>query len=215
LYERYTDFDPQTILVLLEDRTVWQSSNEGYTWQHLKHDEQIVVFYIHPHTNDRAYLITNSAKFYYTTDTGKNWHSMNAPAVPNIFGISVLNFHSEKSDNLIWTGADGCDNGLSGNCHAVAHYSRNNGRTWSKIETYVRNCQWARDQDLKVDPTQIICESYPNKKGLQLKYPTSSNAPELISGMNYYSKQKKIFNGVIGYAKFSEYLVVAEVSDSF
>lgn len=166
---------------------------------------------MHHYSNDRAYLITDQKKFYYTTDTGKSWHTMTTPTVPNIFGVPALNFHPQKSDNLIWTGSEGCTNGQSGNCHAEAHYSRDNGRNWTPVDTYVRNCQWARDSDLKVDPSQIICESYKEKKGLQPRYPTAMNAPELISGMDYYRKKNKVFDAVIGYAKFSEYLVVAEV----
>lgn len=197
--------------MLLSDGTAWQSSNEGYTWQHLAHDEKVVAFYMHRFSPDRAYLITDKKKFYFTTDTGKSWYHLETPVVPNIFGVPVLSFNPKDSDTLIYTGSEGCENGFSGNCHAVAYYTRKNGRDWKQVEKYVRNCQWARDHDLKVDPTEIVCESYKTKKGVQPRAPNALNAPELITGMNYYSKKKKVFDSVIGYAKFSEYLVVAEV----
>lgn len=78
------------------------------------------------------------------------------------------------------------------------------------MESYVRNCAWARDSELKIDSTQILCESYKNKKGSQ-KFFQNDNPLELISGTNYFQRKTKLFDHVVGFAKFSEYLVVAEV----
>jgi photosystem II stability/assembly factor-like uncharacterized protein len=61
-----------TVLVRLLDSSVWQSSNEGYTWNHLFPEETFLAFYHHFFTPDRAYLITPSGKFFYTTDTGRH-----------------------------------------------------------------------------------------------------------------------------------------------
>lgn len=99
--------------------------------------------------------------------------------------------------------------GIGENCHAEAHFSRDNGRNWKSVEKYVRNCAWARDAELKIDSTQILCESYKDKKGNQRLF--QGNPLELISGTNYFQKKTKLFDQVVGFAKFSEYLVVAEV----
>lgn len=102
---------------------------------------------------------------------------------------------------------------MGATCHAKAHFSRDNGRKWSDVESYVRNCAWARDADLKVDATQIICESYKDKKGSQRFF--RDNQLQLVSGMNYFKGTKRtLFEQVVGFAKFSEYLIVAEVSRS-
>jgi len=79
-------------------------------------------------------------------------------------------------------------------------------------EKYVRNCAWARDAELKIDATQILCESYKNKQGNQRFF--QDNPLQLVSGTNYFQKQTKLFDQVVGFAKFSEYLIVAEVSYS-
>lgn len=193
----------------LSDHSVWQSRNEGYTWNQIHAGEQFLAFYHHNYASDRAYLLTAGAKFYYTTDTGESWHPLEGPTPPNTFGSQVLNFHP-TSDNLLWVGNRDCD-GLGAQCHAEAHFSRDNGRNWQLVEKYVRNCAWARDSDLKIDPTQIICESYKDKKGSQRFF--NNNPLELVSGANYFQRQKtKLFNQVVGFAKFSEYLLVAEVS---
>jgi hypothetical protein len=167
------------------------------------------VFYHHNYASDRAYLVTNSQKFYYTTDTGKTWNKLDAPLGPNTFGAQVLSFHPQ-TDVLLWVGNKDCV-GSGENCHAEAHFSRDNGRTWKFVEAYVRNCAWTRDFSLKVDATQILCESYKTKEGSQRLF-QGDNPLELVSGTNFFEKKMKLFDNVVGFAKFSEYLIVAEVS---
>jgi hypothetical protein len=129
---------------------------------------------------------------------------------PNNLGIQILDFHPTKPDWLIFTGSEGCDSTVSQNCKAVAYYSTDHGRRWKKIEEYVRTCAWARDARLKIDEREIICESYKNKKGSQNG--GDYNPIELIAGSNWYSKKIKLFDSVVGFASFSEYLLVAQVS---
>ena len=50
----------QTMLVRLADHTIWQSSNEGYTWTQPLPGVRFLAFYHHSYTADRAYLITNT-----------------------------------------------------------------------------------------------------------------------------------------------------------
>lgn len=169
--------------------------------------EKFLAFYHHSYTHDRAYLITDSVKFYYTTDAGRQWGWLDAPLVPNTFGAQVLHFQPQ-SEYLIWTGNEGCT-GDAQNCHAEAYYSRDNGRRWHLVETYVRNCAWARDSELKIDFTQILCESYRDKKGSQRFF--QDNPMELVGGTDFFQKKTKLFDQVVGFAKFSEFLVVAEV----
>lgn len=176
----------------------------------LDSEEPFLAFYHHKYASDRAYAITPKKKLLYTTNTGRSWHSTEVPTVPNSFGLAVLHFHPE-SDYLIWTGDEGCSE-RGDDCRAVAHYSRDNGRTWTLLDTYVRNCAWARDATLYTNPTEIICESYRDKTGNQKSF-QMENPLELIEGTDYYSKKKKLFNHVVGFAKFSEFLIVAEVRE--
>ena len=195
----------------MADHTVWQSANEGYTWTQLIPEEKFVAFYHHKYSYDRAYLITEGQTFYYTTDTGKTWNKLEAPLPPNTFRLQILHFHPLKSDYLIWTGSRDCHSPFADTCRAETFYTLNNGRKWYDIDTYVRNCAWARDAELRVDPNQIICESYKVKQGSQ-KYFGMDNPLELIGGTDFYSQKTKLFDHVVGFAKFSEYFIVAEVS---
>lgn len=168
------------------------------------------MFYLHSYSHDRAYLLTTTKMFFYTTDTGRSWNNLQGPAPPNTFGASILHFHPTSSDSLIWVGNENCENNGE-NCHATAYYSLKNGRDWDVVETYVRNCAWARDEELKIDRTQIICESYRDKRGNQRNFLVLSNPLQFVMGTGYFSKKTILFDRVVGFAKFSEFLIVAEV----
>lgn len=74
----------------------------------------------------------------------------------------------------------------------------------------MRNCAFTKDRNLNADPTEILCESYAEKKGSQI---VMDGVPmQLVVGGDYFSKKKKMFDQVVGFAKFSEFLVVASVS---
>lgn len=207
---QYSYFKKSTvILVRLADHTIWQSSNEGYHWIQLHPEEKFVAFYHHTFSHDRAYLITDSNRFWYTTDIGKTWHKLDAPLPPNIFGLQILHFHPLKTEYLIWSGSKDCE-GYGEKCHVEAYYTQNNGRTWNFIEKYVRNCAWARDAELHADSSQILCESYKDKDGNQRVF-QMRNPLELVGGTNFFEKRSKLFDHIVGFAKFSEYLIVAEV----
>ncbi|KAJ6558840.1 vacuolar protein sorting/targeting protein 10 [Mycena vulgaris] len=198
-----------TILVRLMDQSMWQSSNEGYTWNQLFPREHFLAFYHHKYASQRAYLITKTDRFYTTTDSGRTWNPLSAPVPPNTFRAQILRFHPD-SDKLIWTGNKDCDTPLSPNCHAEAHYSRDNGRMWTFVENYVINCAWMKDIRLVGDPTAIVCESYQNKTGSQ-RFFQADNPLALIEGSQYFTRKTKLFNQVVGFAKFSEYWLVAEL----
>lgn len=100
--------------------------------------------------------------------------------------------------------------GAGERCRAQAAYTRDHGRTWRVIDDYVVNCAWARDEELRVDMTQILCESYLNKQGSQQSF-GKENPLQFVSGNDYYGKKKKLFDHIVGFTKFSEYLIVAEV----
>ncbi|KAJ7281966.1 vacuolar protein sorting/targeting protein 10 [Mycena rebaudengoi] len=197
-----------TVLVLLEDHTIWQSSNEGYTWIQKYPEEHFMGFYHHKYSSGRAYLLTNTEKFYTTTDSGRTWNQQTAPTPPNSFRAQALRFHTD-SDKIIWIGNKDCHGGQQ-NCHAEAQYSRDNGRNWALVEKYVVNCAWAKDAKIDADPTEILCESYGDKRGDQRLF-QGENPLSLVEGSSYFSKKTKLFEEVVGFAKFSEFLIVAQL----
>jgi hypothetical protein len=164
---------------------------------------------MHLYADDRAYLITNKNKLYYTTDTAQQWLPLDLPVSPNQFGLGLLSFHPLQSDWLIYTGQDSCGDDKT-NCRAEAYYTLNHGRSWTLVEKYVKTCTWARTANLRIDQHLILCESYRDKRGNQLGF--ANNPLEFIEGSDYFKNKRKMFDNVVGFAKFSEYLLVAEVS---
>ena len=202
----------QTILVRLHDQTVWQSSNEGYHWQEAVPGKKFLAFYHHKYSNDRAFLISATNEYYYTTNTGGNWYVAHAENGPNAFGAQVMQFHPTQTDYLIWVGNKDCTaSGGGSKCRAEAHYTTDNGRRWYPIDDFVRNCAFARDSQLDADPKEIVCEAYRDKNAPQPKRPGGSNPLGLVVGSNFYARKQTIFESVVGFAKFSEFFVVAEV----
>ncbi|KAF9236101.1 hypothetical protein BU15DRAFT_64291 [Melanogaster broomeanus] len=175
----------KTIPVRLSHNTNWQSNNKGFTWDQKFPGERFLAFYMHTRTNQLTYFITDSKKFFYTTTGGLRPFCGSSPALTISPELETLDVQ--------------------------ALFSRDNGRSWNFIEDYVVNCDWARDNELLVDRTQIICESYQNKQGSQSTF-GRDNALQLISGRDYFDKTTKLFEHVVGFTKFSEFLIVAEVS---
>jgi hypothetical protein len=68
------------------------------------------------------------------------------------------------------------------------------------------------DKQIDADPTEIVCESHKTKEGSQ-RYFGGNNPLELVAGRNYFEKatRRRLFENVVGFTKFSEFLVVAEV----
>jgi hypothetical protein len=59
--------------------------------------------------------------------------------------------------------------------------------------------------------TQVkFSASYKEKSGNQ-RFFSGSNMLELVVGSKHYQNKKKMFDAAVGFTKFSEYLIVAEV----
>lgn len=201
----------QTLLVQLWDGTIWQSSNEGYTWKQLFPEEKLATFYLHTYSDDRAYLFTGRERYYYTTDGGRSWNPQEAPLPPNRQSVPLLAFHPLHSDYLIWSGEADCDGPAQENCRVESWYSLDHGRRWNLVERYVKQCAFLRDSGFKVDEKAILCETYRNKHGHQRTF-GPDNPLELVVGGNYYADKVKLFDQIVGFATFSEYLLVAEIT---
>lgn len=164
---------------------------------------------MHPYFKSRAYLIGSGKTIWWTSDAGANWKSLDTPTDANGLGIDLLDFHPRRDNWLIFTGSYDCTASLSENCRAVAFSSRDDGRTWQEIASYVRVCSWGRDASFKIDERVIFCESYREKSGSQRAF--DGNPLELVYGADLYTKKRTVFNSIIGFATFAEYMVVARV----
>ncbi|EPQ27080.1 uncharacterized protein PFL1_05364 [Pseudozyma flocculosa PF-1] len=215
--------ESSSVVVQLTDGSAWHSLNDGYSWKQLvapsdagDPDTKVLTMALHAHDKSRGYLITAGQKVWSTINKGVSWDWFSAPLPANGLGIPVLDFHPDRSDWLIWTGSRNCvvatDGG--GGCQAVAYVTVDNGRHFTRLDNYVRICSFVRDARLKVDARTIFCESYKDKSGDQKSF-TSANHLQLVSGPNFYRNKKEVlFENIIGWATFEQYLVVAQYDDA-
>ncbi|POW07093.1 hypothetical protein PSHT_10089 [Puccinia striiformis] len=202
--------DSHTVLVFTSENQVWQSKNQGYSWDEPVKNVKFISMQIHPYSRDRAYLIAPDQTIYYSTDKGSSWNHLRTPLEANLLGIPLIDFHPTRPDWLIWTGSEGCVEAKGEHCKAIAYYSKDNGRYWNKIDDYVRICSWARDKKFKADERLIFCQAYQHKRGSQKSM--SDNPLQLIQGRNFFDEKKKLFDSIVGFATFEEFMVVAQIA---
>lgn len=207
----------QSILVQLWDRTVWQSKDEGYTWGEAIPGERILSIWIHPYDNKRVHLLTDTDFNYFTTDGGHSWGKVSPPLQQLSYGSGRLSFHPTHPEYLIWTGDADCHvyNEGEQNCHVESYVSFDNGQTWRLIETYVWQCVFTETFTFEPDDDGILCSSYQNKTGHQHRsYP--GDPLELVIGQDWYENKRTLFDHIIGFEVFGDYLMVAALaSDTY
>lgn len=203
--------DSHTVLAFTSENQIWQSVNQGFSWNEAVKNVKFISMQMHPYSRDRAYLISPNQEIYYTTDKGASWNMLRTPNEPNLLGIPLLDFHPTRADWLIWTGSEGCLSGSTESCKAVSFYTKDNGRYWNRIDEYVRVCSWGRDKKFRLDERTIFCESYLHKKGSQKSM--SSNPLRLVLGKNFYGDKTTLFDSIVGFATFEEYMVVAQINE--
>ncbi|KAG0798808.1 hypothetical protein G6F22_003854 [Rhizopus arrhizus] len=201
--------DTDRVIVRTMDGKVWRSDNDGYSWRELFEGHRIISMYQNPHFDQRTYFITEGTTHFTTTDKGANYVEMKVPVGPllNLQG-TIMNFHNDDPDYLIYVGEKNCQGGFGSSCHSEAYYSHDNGRTWTSLGTYVRNCIWGREGSIKdTHRNSIFCEQYREQSGNQMALFGSSL--QFISSQDYFHNKKVVLENIVGVTVFGKYMVVA------
>ncbi|KAF7331372.1 Sortilin [Mycena kentingensis (nom. inval.)] len=187
----------RTFVVRRADETVWLfGQNIGRRpaesrWKQLSPNDRFVSFLRHPYSSSRLYILTSTQRFWATTDSGYTFNPYEAPSPPNSFGVQPIHFHPD-TDKLIWIGDRGCqdsDDGDEARCHTEASYTRDNGRHWTFMEDYVRNCRWGVVMHADSPRDEVWCESYLDKAGSQRYYTTAGVPLSLVIGRQYFTRK--------------------------
>ncbi|KAJ7048255.1 hypothetical protein C8F01DRAFT_1193657, partial [Mycena amicta] len=217
-HESFTDSvaEIQTVLIRLADHSIWQYTRwqprvDGVGWIQRFKGEHFLDIQLHPYSSYRACLLTNGRRIYSTTDHGRTWNPYYTPTRPNSFGVPPLHFHT-KTDEILWIGDRDCGDPhaweeaeIPSYCHAEVQYTWDNGRKWSFIQNYVRNCDWGLST-----PTEIWCESYRDKTGMQRLF-QDDNPLALIRGEGYFLERQELVNSEIaGFTNIGPYSLVAK-----
>ncbi|KAI8640138.1 hypothetical protein BD408DRAFT_445362 [Parasitella parasitica] len=205
-YVYFTDTDH--VIVRTLDGKVWLSDNDGYSWKELFPGHKVISIYQNPHFDQRAFFITEGRTHFVTSDKASGFNEIKTPIAPlDFLPGTVMSFHNDDPDYVLYMGERNCD-ALASNCHSEAFYSRDHGRSWASLGTYMRSCIWGREGS--IDATHrnsIFCEQYREQSGNQLAL--FGNPVQFVSSQNYFHDKKILFEDIVGVTVFGKYMVVA------
>ena len=186
--------DDETIVFRTNEKEVFITRDAGKTWDQILKGEKIMAIYPHQYFNDYCYFITDGKKVFYTVNRGDTFGEFTAPSKPtNNRHLSVLGFHPDYKDWLIWTGA--VDD------HEVAFFSEDRGATWEHRLRYVNKCEFIKEEGRGGEEKLVYCEQFKDEKldaPLQLKWSD-----------NWFADDHSVFGDIVDFATMSEFIVVA------
>jgi len=208
--------DSETLMYLNKYYELFISRNEGLDWEPVQSGEKFSSIVKSPiHKEFALFTTINSRTGYYTVDKGKNFYSFELPSNPNPLKIPVFSINSENSGWWLFVGADDCKFSSffsEGDCHSVLYLTKNYGKSWDQIETYVRHCDWAKsDKFNKPTSKGIFCQVYNNKKG-SMAEPMGDNKLILKYSEDFFKHSKDLVEHAIAFAIFDQYMMVAQVT---
>ncbi|KAF9423316.1 vacuolar protein sorting/targeting protein PEP1, partial [Podila epigama] len=203
-------FPDSDTVVLWFENGVYVSQNEGKDWEKVEVEGTIVSLERHPYDRSTAIITTAGRKHYLTQDKGVSWDIIEVPVLPALsFRFDFWSFHPTVPEWFLYMGEKDCVSEGFGRCHVEAHYTTKSGKSWSLLADWVKSCSWAQDAKFKrVDFKGIYCEQYGDKsvsQKHQLNKPT-----RFVYSDNFMASFKVLFEQIVGYAIYSEYLVLAE-----
>ncbi|KAF9411469.1 vacuolar protein sorting/targeting protein PEP1, partial [Entomortierella beljakovae] len=214
-YDRDTYFYfPNSDVCMIKLGThVYISANDGKNWNQVEVNGVVTGLHQNTYSDNVAIIGTSGDRHYLTQDRGVNWDEIKLPlpSAARTFAnrLSPWSFHPFEPEWIIHLAEAECDLDNSRHCHVEAFYTKDAGKTWVPLAQWVKSCKWAQEKGFKiVDYEGIYCEQFDDHSVSQK---TLMGTPvQLIYTQNYMSTQETLFDTIIGYATYSEYLVVAE-----
>ncbi|KAF9130105.1 vacuolar protein sorting/targeting protein PEP1 [Mortierella sp. GBA39] len=203
--------DSDVVMIKLESR-VYISYDEGKLWDEVKVDGIITGLQRHPYDKATAIIGTSGQTHFITRDRGQNWDPIKPPLdSATTLQLNPWSYHPTEPEWLIYVGETGCNFDRDEHCHGEAFYSNDAGHTWLPLAAWVRSCSWAQDTDFKiVDPFGIYCEQYDDRAGSQRILMNTNTPVKFIYTPDFMHSSKVLFDAIVGYAVYSNYLIVAE-----
>lgn len=191
---------------------VYISNDEGKVWEEVKIVGTITSLQRHPYDKATAIIGTSGRTHYITRDRGQNWDPIEPPLnLASTLQLNPWSFHPTEAEWLIYVGETGCNFDRDEHCHGEAFYSNDAGNSWSPLATWVRSCSWAQDTDFKVvSPFGIYCEQYEDRSRSQRTLMNTNTPVKFIYTPDMMRSSKVLFDAIVGYAVYSNYLIVAE-----
>ena len=168
-----------------------------------------------PTPTEQLFLVTGDNRLLYSSDMGVTFRYVSIPDGGRATFLSdVLDFHPEEKDWLIWVGGS-----PSGDRHAVAYVSTDNGDSWKEFDRYVEKCVFAEDiQFTRVEKDSIYCTAYQIKSGDQKGFEHAAATPggNIMKLFKYdklgQASKMVLEERVIQFYVFEKFMAVAKVS---
>ncbi|KAI1311572.1 vacuolar protein sorting/targeting protein PEP1 [Mortierella claussenii] len=206
-------FPKSDVVVLKLETHVYISQNDGKDWEEYEVDGIVTGVQRNPYDDVRAVIGTSGHKQYLTQDRGLNWDVMELPlaSAATSFGANPWSFHPTEPEWMIYLGETGCSYEREDHCHVEAFYTKDSGMNWRPLATWVRSCAWARDTNFKqVNVEGIYCEQYEDRSGSQKTLMSHNTPVKFVYTDNYMRTSQTLFESIVGYAIYSDYLIAAE-----
>jgi len=200
-------------MLKIEDE-VFLSDNDGKDWNDITSeiDGAITGLQRHPYSKERAVIGTSGLMQYLTQDRGVSWDALELPsqsAATNL-QLNPWYFHPTQPEWMIFIGEAGCSYEHDASCHSIAYYSKDSGKNWRQLAEWVRSCSWARDPKFtQVNEEGIYCEQYADRSGSQRN--AVDRPVRFIYTDDYMRSPRILFDQIVGFATYSNYLIAAEV----
>lgn len=191
---------------------VYISRNEGKDWDRVEIEGSIISLERHPYDRSTAVITTAGHKQYITQDKGDNWDPLDLPVVPALSfrNFDFWSFHPSEPSWFIFMGEKECGYESNNRCHAEAYITRDAGKHWAGLADWVKSCSWAQDNKFRrVNFQGIYCEQYADKSVSQKQL--SQATTRFVYSGDFMASVNTLFEEIVGYAIYSEYLVLAEV----
>ncbi|KAG9326226.1 hypothetical protein KVV02_001110 [Mortierella alpina] len=210
---------PDSDVVMMKVEThVYLSDNDGKDWREVAVDGIITGLQRHPYFKSTAVIGTSGRTQHLTQDRGVNWDPLQLPleSAATSLQLNTWSFHPTEPEWMIFLGETGCRYGdRDDNCHAEAFYTTNSGKSWHSLATWVRSCSWSRDTNFKLVNVQgIYCEEYADKSVSQKNLQSLNTPVQLVYSDDFRRTHKVLFESVVGFAIYSDYLIAAEYVQS-
>ena len=191
----------EAIVMRTDEHEVYRTTDAGKTWTQILKGEEITAIVPHRHFHDIVFFLTPGKKVFYSYDKGKTIRDFEAPAEPTRDArLSVLGFHPDFKDWLIWTGAVDCGSG-KGECHDVAFFTEDRGAHWPHRVRYIHKCEFIKKEGRGGVENLVYCEQYKDEK--------LDNALQLKWSDTWFADDHKEFDDIVDFATMSEFIVVA------
>ncbi|WEW58561.1 vacuolar protein sorting/targeting protein PEP1 [Emydomyces testavorans] len=192
----------ETIVLLTDKLEVFITKDHGKSWKEILAGKHVAKLWPHAYNNDIMYFITGTKRVYVSKNRGESFREFRTKLPPNRDRLPILSFHPdpERSEWLIWTGADNC--GRGGDCHSVAHYSTDGGDEWHTLMRYVGRCEFiGKDGNRKTDEF-VFCAQHENEDPKNKHF-------RLLSSEDWFTHKTVHYKDILDFRTMSEFIIVA------